>query len=285
MMRWFFNQYIQPVLRGVGQVLFQNSALSGLLFLLGIYFNSVLFGCAAIIGAVIGTCAAKMFKYPDADIQKGLYGFNGVLVAIAMFVFFKLTIISCLALFVGVFATTVVMRWMATKLPPFTAPFVLVTWILLVIITLGFHQNMRPVAEATAMQLDVMASVAKGFGQVMFQNNSITGIFFLAGILINSRVAALYAVYASVLGLLLGWGLSVPFITINGGLLGYNGILVAIALAGKRKIDFLWVTVAVLFSIFLQIGLSSAGVITLTAPFVLATWAGMLLKKKGTANS
>ncbi len=44
--------FIDSVLRGVGQVLLQNNSYAGLLFLAGIFYNSVLFGTAVLIGTV-----------------------------------------------------------------------------------------------------------------------------------------------------------------------------------------------------------------------------------------
>jgi urea transporter len=108
----------------------------------------------------------------------------------------------------------------------------------------------------------------------------ITGLFFLLAILINSRLFALYSLYASLLGLLLGWLLSVPLTALNGGLMGYNGILCAIALAGTKRGNFKWVSLAVILSVLLNIGFNKMGMIALTAPFVLSTWIVLAVKSK-----
>ncbi|GAB1450081.1 hypothetical protein MASR2M47_01370 [Draconibacterium sp.] len=91
---------------------------------------------------------------------------------------------------------------------------------------------------------------------------------------------AIYAVYAAVLGSLTGWLFSEPFSTINAGLMGYNAILCAIALTGKKWRDFLWITIAISLSTLLNIALATTGIITLTAPFVLAVWVILVLKQK-----
>ncbi|NCA77090.1 MAG: hypothetical protein EOM90_12225 [Alphaproteobacteria bacterium] len=74
--------YITTILRGVGQVMFQNNALTGILFLAGIFYNSWLMGLGAIAGNIASTITAKVLKYSDEDIKNGLYGFNGTLVGI-----------------------------------------------------------------------------------------------------------------------------------------------------------------------------------------------------------
>lgn len=56
----------------------------------------------------------------------------------------------------------------------------------------------------------------------------------------------------------------------NAGLMGYNGVLCAIALGDKSWKGFLWASCAVLLSVIFQMVGMNWGIITLTAPFVLA---------------
>jgi urea transporter len=70
-------RFIQTILRGIGQVMFQNNIYSGILFLGGIFYNSWLLGLAALFGTIISTGSAQILRYPKEDIQNGLYGFNG----------------------------------------------------------------------------------------------------------------------------------------------------------------------------------------------------------------
>lgn len=110
-------------------------------------------------------------------------------------------------------------------------------------------------------------------GQVMFQGNTVlAGVLFLLGIMVNSRINGFYAA--------LGAGLPIPFAlllgvddtVLNAGLMGYNGVLCAIALGDKTWKGGAWATVAVLLSVLLQIGGMKWGITTLTAPFVVAVW-------------
>lgn len=89
---------------------------------------------------------------------------------------------------------------------------------------------------------------------------------------------AIYAIYASILGALTGWVLDEPISKINAGLMGYNAILCAIAVAGKNWRDFLWITIAIILSTLINIRLGVTELITLTAPFVLATWSVLIVK-------
>lgn len=86
--------------RGVGQVMFQNNALSGGLMLVGVLLNSWQMALLAVAGNIVGTLTAYLFGYSREDIENGLYGFNGTLVGIAIGVFMSITLPSLLLLIV-----------------------------------------------------------------------------------------------------------------------------------------------------------------------------------------
>jgi len=75
------------ILRGIGQVVFQNNALTGLLLLLAISVNSFVYAAAALFGATVSTYTARMLRIEDRLIRDGLFGFNGALTGVAMIAF------------------------------------------------------------------------------------------------------------------------------------------------------------------------------------------------------
>ena len=87
--------------RGVGQVMFQNNALSGVLMLAGILLNSWQMALLAIVGNVVSTLTACLSGYSREDIRNGLYGFNGTLVGIAIGVFMPVSVASFSLLVAG----------------------------------------------------------------------------------------------------------------------------------------------------------------------------------------
>lgn len=274
------RDYIKTTLRGVGQVMLQNNALTGLLILAGIFYNSWLMGFGAIAGNIISTISAKFFKYSDEDIKNGLYGFNGTLVGIAIWFFFDVNIFTFLAIVVGSVLSTFIMQVMKKRIPAFTAPFVISTWIVMIGITL---LRLTPFLTASLPQdssLNLFSVISMGIGQVMFQGSIITGILFLLAIFVNSRSAAIYALYGSLLGGLFATLLSLPLAMINIGLFGYNAVLCGIALGVKKWNGFMLATFAIILSVLLNYWLGTVRVITLTAPFVIATWAVLLIKNK-----
>lgn len=270
--------FIQSILRGIGQVMFQNNMYSGLLFLVGIFINSWLLGLAALLGTSISTVTAHVLGYSKGDIQNGLYGFNGTLTGIAILCFFELNYITGLALILGAILSTVLMYFLKKILPPFTAPFVLATWIVLYSLMFVFNLTLLSSSTPLNTNFNILYASGHGFGQVMFQEHVITGLFFVLAIFVNNRLMAIYAIYASILGALTGWVLDEPISKINAGLMGYNSILCAIALVGKNWRDFLWITIAIILSTLINIRLGVTELITLTAPFVLATWSVLIVK-------
>lgn len=269
---------INIVLRGVGQVMFQNNALSGLLMLAGIAVSDWRAALLALAGNVTGNLTAVASRCPSEEIGNGLYGFNGTLVGIAVGVFFRTGWESVVLLVAGSALSTWIARcFLLARKPGYTAPFIIATWVLLgVVALLAPSLRLETASTETILSPRWFRAFTLHFGQVMFQGTSIvSGLFFMAGIAVNDRLAFLYALWSAALPLAVA--LFVPdFGAFDAGLYGYNGVLCAIALAGYTGRNFLRATCAVLFSVALQWAGMSCGIITLTAPFVIAVWSVLL---------
>lgn len=275
--------FTQIIFRGIGQVMFQNNVYSGALFLIGIFYNSILLGLAALLGTIISTVAAQIFKYPKGDIQNGLYGFNGALAGISVLFFLEINFVTIIALAIAAVISTVIMRFLLKILPPFTIPFVIASWLAIYTLLLAFNFQIAIPQKPISETIEPFSAIGNSIGLVMFQENMITGFIFLAAIFINNKLMAIYAVFGAALGSLTGWLLYEPIPSINTGLMGYNAVLCAIALTGKSWMDFLWISIAIILSTLIKIGMEITGIIALTAPFVLATWIVLLLKKQSFA--
>ncbi len=128
---------LTAVLTSLGQALFSPSIWSGLLFAAGVLLSNWRHGVIAIFGATIGT--AVSYYYRDADpagANLGLYGFNGVLTAVSVFVFcggkLRLSILGAL---LATILTPVVAGFGVQTL---SAPFVFTTWLML---ALGWFED------------------------------------------------------------------------------------------------------------------------------------------------
>lgn len=149
---------------------------------------------------------------------------------------------------------------------------------------------MASIAESWNQTVEQNAAVRfidvnlRGSGQVMFQNNPLTGLLFIIGIAWGAMVANMPAVIiGGILGLLVStitaYLLDVDKESLGVGLFGYNGILVGAGLPTFLEADaLLWIYIiigsAVSTVAFMAVAnvFKSWGVAALTFPFVLVTW-------------
>ncbi len=293
-------EFLDSVLRGIGQVMLQNNSYAGLFFATGIFYNSILFGSAVLLGAAVSTATAMLFGAGRAQVRDGLFGFNGALVAIALLYFFEPGVLVWSYVVLAAACTTIVMaallNVMSTwKMPALTAPFVLTT-LLFVLASARFGHlhstGILPTAGLpTAATVEGVVTVSTlveglfaGISQVFFQGNVITGVFFAAGLLVSSRIACAVALLGSLMGALVAWGMGAAEPAIRAGAFGFNPILTAIALGSGYFIFnaasavygvFAVITTAVVFAA-MSAALEPLGMPALTSPFVLVVWLFLL---------
>ena len=278
-MVWVID-FLKILLRGISQVMLQNNALTGFLFLIGIFYNSWLMGVGVIIGVVTSTITAVILNYRKKDVYDGFYGFNGALVGAGLLFFFEANILLISLIIFGAVLSSIIMNFMhKRKLYPYTFPFVLSTWLVIILIKI-FNLAPQKIQELSeVINLDIVSALSMGFGQVMFQASIITGIIFLIGILISSRISAIYAFIGSFIGMLVAFVFSFPLNLVNIGIFGFNGVLCGIAFAKKRISSLVYAIVSIIISVFIIYGMIAFNVIALTAPFVFATWMVLALRR------
>lgn len=260
-------------LRGFGQIMLQGSALTGVLFILGIGVGSLTMLMGALVGALSGLVSARLLRFDARLIGQGLYGFNAALVGLAVLFFHAPSVISFALVMAGGMLSTVIMHVMLTKVvsvPALTAPFVISTWLMLFVAS---HLHL-PYAALASIDVEAghLRSVLRGVGQVMFQNGWVAGLLFLAGLALHAPSAAAWATLGSWLGLLLAQGIGFPQEHTTLGIYGFNASLVAIALVPRFKANIFPALFGVLLSVWITREFQMAAVPGLTAPFVLATW-------------
>jgi urea transporter len=291
------------VLRGIGQVVFQNNPVSGLIILGALFFNSWIYGAICLLGAVVATLTARVLDADDSLIADGLFGFNGALVGLALVAFtsanFRTGAVPSIHMFLYiVFAaamTSVVFSAIGVLLQPYkvaalTAPFVLVGWLFLFAVLKFANIEAGPLAKPVSPDQYVATAsyvlptwymgVGNAIGQIFFQDNWIAGYLIVLGIAVNSRISAGMALLGAGLAAAIAAVFGGPEGAIRDGLFGYNAALTAIALGGFFLVltwqsftytlfgivvtTWLWASVA----IFLE----PIGMPVLTSTFVLVTW-------------
>ena len=294
--------FVDTLLRGIAQVMLQNNSYSGLLLLLGLWLNSSLFAAAALLGTLVSTTCALWLGAERTQIRDGLHGYNGTLVAIALVYFLQPTaltwavvVLACaLASVVTLACQTLLQPW---RLPALTAPFVLVTLLLVLAIARLGHLHAThqlptaalPVAatvEGVVVAATLWQGLLNGVAQVFLQENPVSGALFLLALLVSSRRAALAAAGGALLGLMLAWLLGGAESAMRAGAYGFNSALVVLALEGwlsvRHKTAWLILAglVAALVFAALSTALAALGVPALTLPFVLVVWLFLLAARQ-----
>jgi urea transporter len=129
----------------------------------------------------------------------------------------------------------------------------------------------------------------RGISQVFFQNNSMSGLFILVGLFIQSTRVAIHGVVALVCGNLIALILGFDKGLVRSGLFGYNSLLVGLALATfdstekHRYYNVYTLLAAVVFSSFSSVVFVMIGKLLgpyksppLTLPFNVATMTFLL---------
>jgi urea transporter len=266
------------VLRGVGQVIFQAHAGTGLLFLAGIAVASPATAAGALIGAVIGSALALVLKYDEQEIEDGIYGFNPTLVGIALLFYLDpRQVIPWVLLVVGSAAATVTTNLMRRFLtfPTYTTPFIVWTWVLLLLAhglegTAIDHKPVPP--DSTFAPRTFVDTVLAGDAEVMFGANTLTGLLFVAGVALSSWRHAVLLFLGSLVGTLVAVYHNDPQGTIAIGIYGYNASLAAVAVYLWRKSLLYPILAAILAVPLTELFPTALGIPPLTAPFVLAAW-------------
>ena len=142
----------------------------------------------------------------------------------------------------------------AWKVPPFTLAFNFITLMFLIgalnyangrvggliapadaQVTRGEVSNtLRSAADAaTANNIEgIVNAIMRGISQLFFANSIMSGILIIVGIAVASRIAAVFALVGSTVGMLTGLAVGASGVAIYNGLWGFNSFDAALAVGG-----------------------------------------------------
>jgi len=299
-------RFVDYNLRGIGQVMFQDNPLSGLLFFIGIGWGSYAAGMPQVaiggmVAIVVATFTAQWLRVDAADLGAGLYGYNAYLVGLALGTFLAVSpmwwVYVALGAAVSVPATLGTARVLKTwGVAALTAPFVLTTWLFL-LATYAFSAidgsglptstAIVPIDPSAASALafgDFVQGVLKSISQVFLKASLLAALLLLAGLAVNSLAAAAFALAGAIVSVITAHLLGAESDLITGGLMGFSPVLTAIALGAVFYTPSprvaVYALVATVFTVIVQgamnVALTPIGIPTLTGPFVLASWLFLL---------
>jgi urea transporter len=308
-------RFVDINLRGIAQVMLQNNPLSGVLFLAAIAWGAFSAGAPEVLlgGLLALLCATLTAMWLRVDAQAladGLYGYNAVLVGLALPTFLQPTPMLWAYVLLGgavsVVATLATANLIRTwHLSALTFPFVIVTWALLLAAfafagvggEAPFAGEVAPLDPAAADPLDFAAfaaGVVHSISQVFLKASALSALLFVAGLAVSSVPAALFAVGGAVLAVTGAHLLGAESDLVSAGLLGFSPVLTAITVGTvfyRPSVRVtLYAALATLFTVVVQAAMNVAfaplGIPALTAPFVLTAWLFLLPRQhlgEGTA--
>jgi len=295
-------------LRGAGQVLFQDNALSGLLFLVAIGWGAGALGVpevalGGVLALVVATSAALWLRVDDAGLAAGLYGYNAFLLGIALPTFLAVSpllwVFVVLGAAVSVIATLAVAEALKPLgIPAVTAPFVLVTLLLLLAAhafsgveaaaptAVGFIEPIPPEAADPLRPLAFLEGLAHSLSQVFVKGYVPSAVLILVGLAVGSLRAAGFALAGALIALVVAHLMGAESQLVTAGLVGFNPLLTAVALGavfGRPGVrTAVYAILAAVFTVLVQGAMVALitpfGVPTLTASFVLVTWLFLLAR-------
>ncbi len=299
-------RFVDINLRGIGQVMFQDNPLSGLLFFIAIGWGSFAAGVPQVaIGGLVallaGTLTAQWLRVDAAGLAAGLYGYNAYLVGLALGTFLAGSPLFWIYVALGGAVSVVATLGMANVFKTWgvaalTSPFVLTTWLLL-LATYAFtaiegsglpmSAEVTPLDPAVTNPLafgDFAQGILKSISQVFLKASVLAALLLLAGLAVNSLAAAAFALGGAIVAVVAGHILGAESDLVTGGLMGFSPVLTAIAIGAvfyqPSPRVALYALVGTVFTVIAQgamnVVLMPFGIPTLTAPFVLVSWLFLL---------
>jgi urea transporter len=299
-------RFVDTNLRGVGQVMFQDNPLSGAIFLIAIGWGSYAAGAphvasGGVLALVVATLTALWLRVDETALRSGLYGYNGILVGLALANFVTPGILLWVYVALGAAVSVVAMLAIANAVKPWgvsalTFPFVLVTWLLL-LATYGFSglagaaqpssgvvTAFVPCSASSFHVAELAQGVLQSISQVFLKGSGVSALLLLVGLAVNSPAAAAFALAGAILAVLTSHLFGAESDLITGGLLGFSPVLTAIALGtvfyrpSPRVAAY--AALGTVFTVIAQaasaVALTPLAIPALTAPFVLVSWLFLL---------
>ncbi len=259
-MKCFFDS----IIFSYGQIFFCSKKWFGIAALLSTFFLPVI-GLLGLGGAIISNATALLLKYDKEKIRKGLYGFNGILIAAAAGFFFNLTPFLIFIVFVFViitfFISAVLENYLASSfnLPGLSLPFVISFFIFIIFLTNYNSVHYKNFSFIDYSFLSFIPAAIKmyfkSFSFILLQKSILTGIVLSVAILFFSRVMFVNSILAFAINIIL---LKFMFPNYTQTMLiitSFNSILVSFSLGGSliivsKKSIFLIVVSSMMVIIF-----------------------------------
>lgn len=224
-----------------GHVAFVSHPIPALLVLLATFYHPLI-GLAGLAGSLVSNATARWMGADDATWKSGILGTNGLLTGLALAMYTTPDLQMAAFLFIGAAAVGVISNFLGSALgkhdlPILSMPMMIIIWPLLI------STGLDPILSKAYPAIPFLRSIdiwlfqvlplsvfefVKMFGNILFQENLISGVLVLIAIGLISRISLIYALGGGLLGM-------VTYFALNHTLDGFHGlnfVLVALAFGG-----------------------------------------------------
>ncbi len=266
-------------------IFFSENIYFGLL-LIAITFFDLVAGFSGLIAVITANIFAVYFGFDNLNIKKGFYGFNALLTGLGLGINFEFSLLLIILVFLSAMLSlflTIALEGIFRKYgsPFLSLPFLFAIWIFLMAagkigmlvptqrgpFSFGFHTlssldiiiNNIKIFFDSVFTNDVTRYYLKSLSSIYFQYGIIAGFVVFIGLLFHSRIATFYSFvgYIATLGFLNYSG--IYFSEADFYYLGFNYILLAIAIGCYFLIpsiySLLWVLILVPLNVIITQGL------------------------------
>jgi len=266
-------------------IFFSENAFFGLILIFITFFDLVA-GFCGLLAVITANIFAVYFGFDNLSIKKGLYGFNALLTGLGLGINFEFSFLLVILVFLSAILSlllTIVLEGIFRKYgsPYLSLPFLLAIWIFLMAagkigmldttqrgpFSFGFHTlssieiviNQIKIFFDSVFTNDVTRYFLKSLSSIYFQYGIIAGFIVFIGLLFHSRIATLYSFigYIATLGFLNYSG--IYFSEADFYYLGFNYILLSIAIGCYFLIpsiySLLWVLILIPLNVIVTQGL------------------------------
>ena len=260
--------FFDEALRGVGQVFFCNSPISGFLMLAGVFASDALVGAFCVFGVCLATWFARILNLDKNLLASGIWGYNGALVGCAFAAFTLPPVYNsgasaslpvALSAAIGVTVMSPVSVLITSALAslcvpkgvtPLTLPFQLATWLYFLAASSSAHVEI-PFALSPTLLINasvpdaampflaqgydasnIVKAVFRGIAQTFLVSEWYSGVLMMLGIAACSPISSAWCVLGALLGTFTAMALGIDVTAVDAGLYGYNACLCGMALAG-----------------------------------------------------
>jgi len=280
------DPFLDSVTNSYSQVFFSKSRLFALIIIIVSFFDFYA-GLAGLIAVLVSNLAAYAIGFNRSNIRSGFYGFNSLLVALGIGMYYEFTgsfvlvllFASLFTLLVSVMLEGVIGKY---GLPYLSIPFLLGIWMVLLaareyttleISQRGVYSLNEIYALGGKWMVDaheclyslplpeIITIYFRSLGAIFFQYHLLPGILIAIGVVIWSRQAFMLSLIGFVSAWIFYYIIGADINTLGYTYIGFNFILTSIAVGGffiiPSKWSYLWVILLTPLTAFLITSASS----------------------------